>query len=808
MTTNENFESYVSEFKESRENVINVLRMVLEEEKEEEFENFLKVKDEETSKQMKAFIQSKYYEFVESIDNIKECKNVVKSTDDVLNSLENSVQEFLYDFNGDFVERIRKKEKLKNVIKEKEKLNTLKIIIAYITKAHKAVDETQFELAIRLIKFAKEKFLKKFPSSSDVSKRCNEIISYLENRIITTLEERMTKWLIDVNKEQTNIGESLFRKIKNDSAKKEKNDFFSGGVGKSTTSMRNTKSIVDSLLLIRGTSNLNYMVNKNSVLKSSIVNADYNEDIEYDIINMVANVDLKFIDQSYSIYKSLGLEMKFIESFRSFRYGQISQLVKLDNKGISNIVQKYDTIFAAILGYIVIQISIFELYPQLYSKRKFEDEMSYLTKELQSNLSYEYDSFDKTTQFITLERSCSIFLSAIDRIGVNEKIGINIRSLIVEMTKEKIISLNILLISKYNNMFSRMIIDDLSSNGLVANNADEFIKYATQYSITLETSKNEINNMIYPYKLPYTEFVVNVNENVKRYVDEIFEFVRPLYDDYDGIIPEMVRDFLKKLNEVFIFFANSQEMDINIISLAQICNNIKYILQSHSFYVDYVKKKCNIKTYINLYSEKPLKEVAESYEEMIYEQLKKMIKRFLSDLTGDDWLPTKPRNEANSYVEGMIAYLNVIYMNLQTLSSYYIETCFKDALKFSSKLYIEILFNEKYLPNYNYYAIKNLKNDIDALDEYFREIDLTYKDFSSSLIPIKNIIDFFDNKKIDIFITENNKLDKFYKIGLKEFIKFLQRFKNLKVSKEQKGKISESEINSILKKNKNLIASN
>ena len=29
-----------------------------------------------------------------------------------------------------------------------------------------------------------------------------------------------------------------------------------------------------------------------------------------------------------------------------------------------------------------------------------------------------------------------------------------------------------------------------------------------------------------------------------------------------------------------------QEQDINIISLAQICNNIKYVFSSHSFYVE------------------------------------------------------------------------------------------------------------------------------------------------------------------------------------------------------------------------------
>jgi hypothetical protein len=44
---------------------------------------------------MKEFIKSKYYDFVESMDNIKECKNLVSKTNENIESLEKSVQIFL-----------------------------------------------------------------------------------------------------------------------------------------------------------------------------------------------------------------------------------------------------------------------------------------------------------------------------------------------------------------------------------------------------------------------------------------------------------------------------------------------------------------------------------------------------------------------------------------------------------------------------------------------------------------------------------------------------------------------------------------
>ena len=168
---------------------------------------------------------------------------------------------------------------------------------------------------------------------------------------------------------------------------------------------------------------------------------------------------------------------------------------------------------------------------------------------------------------------------------------------------------------------------------------------------------------------------------------------------------------------------------------------------------------------------------------MIYEELKKKIRRFLSDLNGENWLPAQPRNRPGDYIEGMVAYLNVIYMHLLNLSNYYVESCFKDALKFISKIYWEILCNDSIVSQFNYYAIMNLKCDIETLNDYFKGIDLTYKDFCESLDPIKNIIALFEHKNIDEFIEQNRKVDNFYRINENELILFLSKYKKLKSSK-------------------------
>ncbi len=95
----QSFESFIFEFKGSRENVINIIKIVLEQnkvwklkKKVEEFKKFLEIKKEENRGNMREFIKNKYYEFVESIQNINNCKSLVKTTEDSLNQMQNNIE--------------------------------------------------------------------------------------------------------------------------------------------------------------------------------------------------------------------------------------------------------------------------------------------------------------------------------------------------------------------------------------------------------------------------------------------------------------------------------------------------------------------------------------------------------------------------------------------------------------------------------------------------------------------------------------------------------------------------------------------
>jgi hypothetical protein len=121
-------------------------------------------------------------------------------------------------------------------------------------------------------------------------------------------------------------------------------------------------------------------------------------------------------------------------------------------------------------------------------------------------------------------------------------------------------------------------------------------------------------------------------------------------------------------------------------------------------------------------------------------------------------------------------------------------------MNFISRIFLEVMLNPEFVKEYNFYAVENLKLDIDALDNYFNDINVTYHGFNDCLTPIKLILQVFTHKKYDVFFDKSKTIESIFDVKLERLMKFFMRYKNLKKNSDMKGKVSESDISSFVKK--------
>lgn len=112
--------------------------------------------------------------------------------------------------------------------------------------------------------------------------------------------------------------------------------------------------------------------------------------------------------------------------------------------------------------------------------------------------------------------------------------------------------------------------------------------------------------------------------------------------------------------ECLISFSNFSEGELPILLCAWICNNIKYIYYSRVYLKEYLTALTNPKFELRIENEKSFEEAWISYEELIYDKLKKKLQNFISDLVVNEKDFTELRKEDdNNDIEIFVTYLKV-----------------------------------------------------------------------------------------------------------------------------------------------------
>ena len=111
------------------------------------------------------------------------------------------------------------------------------------------------------------------------------------------------------------------------------------------------------------------------------------------------------------------------------------------------------------------------------------------------------------------------------------------------------------------------------------------------------------------------------------------------------------------------------------------------------------------------------------------------------------------------------------------LSNYYVENCFRDSISFMSRFFLETLFDPNIVKNYNIYSLENLKLDICEITNYLVGLSHNHPGMNNCVNEINNLLNFFFQKKFEIFLDIPNKSKNFPNFSVDALIRFLKRFK-------------------------------
>lgn len=390
----ESFESLILEFKEKRENVLSILKIILDQKKVEEFKTLLIERKIENQIEMREFIKSKYHEFIDSMNTMNECKTLISLSEETLKQLEWSIQDFLDEFGQNFVKKINQKEELNNLKQEKQILKSAYIMFAYLSKASKALQEHKLESSIQLIKIVEEKFLNGFSIHSAVYKRGFQLVNTIKDDVNRYIESLVSQWQSTLIIEQRSLGVSIFEKVKVENERKEKKsqlmgkaqgpEKFGGIPGIGNDEKKGNANIKNSMAFIKNTSNLNFLMNKSSYIKNSIMKqADSQE--EFDLITMVSNININHLESCFNLFKKIDINSKCVENFLAHRLTLVKQIVSFE-KPYETKIQQYEDVLKETLGFIIVQLAFFEIIPTVYTKKRFDNIMFLVIQELGNNI--------------------------------------------------------------------------------------------------------------------------------------------------------------------------------------------------------------------------------------------------------------------------------------------------------------------------------------------------------------------------------------------------------------------------------------
>ncbi|XP_053407122.1 exocyst complex component 6B-like isoform X1 [Mercenaria mercenaria] len=216
-------------------------------------------------------------------------------------------------------------------------------------------------------------------------------------------------------------------------------------------------------------------------------------------------------------------------------------------------------------------------------------------------------------------------------------------------------------------VFNGIFVEDNYTPIYIENEA-EFISVITQFPFQDE----ELQQAPFPKRFPFSEFVPNVYNQVKEYINACLKFSADLHLSHTEI-----DDMIRKSTNLLLTRTLSgclssliKRPNLSLLQLIQISINMNYLEKSCTHLEEYISsitgaEKDSVHA-ARLHGTSMFKDARSEAEDYIYRKLNQKIDEFL-DLAAYTWSQSEPSGNPSGYLMDLVAFLQSIFMSFTNL---------------------------------------------------------------------------------------------------------------------------------------------
>ncbi|XP_053407124.1 exocyst complex component 6B-like isoform X4 [Mercenaria mercenaria] len=266
-------------------------------------------------------------------------------------------------------------------------------------------------------------------------------------------------------------------------------------------------------------------------------------------------------------------------------------------------------------------------------------------------------------------------------------------------------------------VFNGIFVEDNYTPIYIENEA-EFISVITQFPFQDE----ELQQAPFPKRFPFSEFVPNVYNQVKEYINACLKFSADLHLSHTEI-----DDMIRKSTNLLLTRTLSgclssliKRPNLSLLQLIQISINMNYLEKSCTHLEEYISsitgaEKDSVHA-ARLHGTSMFKDARSEAEDYIYRKLNQKIDEFL-DLAAYTWSQSEPSGNPSGYLMDLVAFLQSIFMSFTNLPEKVAKTACMSACKHIAQSLMDFLLDNN-VQLMTPHALQQFNLDITQCEEF------------------------------------------------------------------------------------------